>query len=33
MNPEAFIRKHIITALVAEGFSEVVAGGGGRTRH
>lgn len=30
MLPENFIAKHIFTALVAEGFSEVVARGGGR---
>ncbi|MGG6154994.1 hypothetical protein [Salmonella enterica] len=29
MNVEAFIRQHITTALVAEGFSEIVAQGGG----
>ncbi|HAU3136268.1 TPA: hypothetical protein JDD40_002310 [Salmonella enterica subsp. diarizonae] len=28
MNVEAFIRQHITTALVAEGFSEIVAQGG-----
>ncbi|EDH1235832.1 hypothetical protein ACRABS_002703 [Salmonella enterica subsp. enterica] len=28
MNPTDFIRKHITTALVAEGFSEIVAQGG-----
>lgn len=31
MNVEAFIRQHITTALVAEGFSEIVAQGGGAT--
>ncbi|HGG5994876.1 TPA: hypothetical protein ACJG4C_003906 [Salmonella enterica subsp. diarizonae serovar 61:r:z53] len=30
MNVEAFIRQHITTALVAEGFSEIVAQGGMR---
>ncbi|EEB5697279.1 hypothetical protein GN496_14165 [Salmonella enterica] len=29
MSPETFIRQHITTALVAEGFSEIVAQGGG----
>lgn len=28
MNPTDFIRRHIISALVTEGFSEGVAGGG-----
>lgn len=28
MNVEAFIRQHITTALVTEGFSEIVAQGG-----
>ncbi|EGX5144544.1 hypothetical protein DQ657_09945 [Salmonella enterica] len=28
MSPETFIRQHITTALVAEGFSEIVAQGG-----
>lgn len=29
MSPEEFIKKHITTALVAEGFPEQVASGGG----
>ncbi len=29
MSPEDFIRKHITAALMAEGFSESAAGGGG----
>lgn len=30
MSPETFIRKHITSALVTEGFPEQVAQGGGR---
>ncbi|EIZ2110618.1 hypothetical protein MOQ95_005344 [Salmonella enterica] len=30
MNVEAFIRQHITAALVAEGFSEIVAQGGAK---
>ncbi len=30
MSPEDFIRRHIIEALVGEGFPESVARGGGR---
>lgn len=32
MSPQEFIKKHIIDALMAEGFSEQIAKGGGRTR-
>lgn len=32
MTPEAFIHKHIVAALVADGVPDVIARGGGRRR-